>query len=188
MRRKDTHGPLSVQAIAGTHVVLLGMNLPEHECPGLLGFALRRHDHTEGEVYWLSAYKTFASVEPHPARGVVYSTRHHPIQGFTWSDFSAKPGYDYTYEVVALRGTPTRPEESERVQVKVRTETAKVAGSVHPVHFNRGAAASQEYVRRFGDKAPEDVGPAAFDWLSRGAAESIADFIGRALGPGWGLR
>jgi len=32
------------------------------------------------------------------------------------------------------------------------------------------------------------VGPAAFDWLSRGAAEAIRDFIARATGPGWGLR
>ena len=40
----------------------------------------------------------------------------------------------------------------------------------------------------FGDKRPEEVGPAAFTWLSRGAAESIADFIGRAVGAGWGLR
>src|SRR5205823_4499843 len=83
---------------------LLGMNLPEQDCPGRLAFATRRHDHTDGEVYWLSAYKTFASVEPHPAQGVSYSTRRHPIQGFTWSDFSAKPGYDYTYEIVGLRG------------------------------------------------------------------------------------
>ena len=56
------------------------------------------------------------------------------------------------------------------------------------MHFNRGAAASQEYTRLFGDKRPDEVGPAAFTWLSRGAAESIADFIGRAVGPGWGLR
>lgn len=56
------------------------------------------------------------------------------------------------------------------------------------MHFNRGAAASQEYTRLFGDKRPDQVGPAAFTWLSRGAAESIADFIGRAAGPGWGLR
>ena len=56
------------------------------------------------------------------------------------------------------------------------------------MHFNRGAAASQEYTRLFGDKRPEDVGPAAFTWLSRGAGESIADFIGRAVGPDWGLR
>jgi hypothetical protein len=65
MRNKEQKGNLSVQAIAGTHVVLLGMDLPEQDCPGLLGFALRREDHTEGEKYWLSGYKTFASVEPY---------------------------------------------------------------------------------------------------------------------------
>src|SRR5437016_1638243 len=57
MRNKEQKGDLSVQAIAGTHVVLLGMDLPEQKCPGLLGFALRREDHTEGEKYWLSGYK-----------------------------------------------------------------------------------------------------------------------------------
>src|SRR6266481_2627018 len=186
MRNKKRTGDLSVQTIAGTHVVLLGMDLPELKCPGLLGFALRREDHTEGEKYWLSGYKTFASVEPSPPPGIFYSTRQHPIQGFTWSDFSAKPEHDYTYEVFALRGAPASPEESEKVAVKIATETEH--GRTHHVHFNRGAAASQEYTRRFGDKRPEQVGPAAFEWLSRGAAESIADFIGRAVGSGWGLR
>ena len=73
MRNKETKGNLSVQAIAGTHVVLLGIDLPEQDCPGLLGFALRREDHTEGEKYWLSGYKTFKSVEPFPPQG--YSTQ-----------------------------------------------------------------------------------------------------------------
>jgi phosphatidylserine/phosphatidylglycerophosphate/cardiolipin synthase-like enzyme len=186
MRNKEKKGDLSVQAIAGTHVVLLGMDLPEQKCPGLLGVALRREDHTEGEKYWLSGYKTFKSVEPYPPPGVLYSTRQHPIQGFTWSDFSAKPDHDYTYEVVALRGAPTSPQASEKVAVKIRTESEH--GRTHHVHFNRGAAASQEYTRRFGDRRPEQVGPAAFAWLSRGAAEAIADFISRAVGPGWGLR
>jgi hypothetical protein len=186
MRKKEQKGDLSVQAIAGTHVVLLGIDLPEPNCPGLLGFALRREDHTEGEKYWLSGYKTFKSVEPSPPPGILYSTRQHPIQGFTWSDFSAKPEHDYTYEVVALRGTPANPEQSERVAVDIRTESEH--GRTHHVHFNRGAAASQEYTRRFGDKRPEQVGPAAFTWLSRGAAESIANFIGRAVDSNWGLR
>jgi hypothetical protein len=114
MRNKEQNGNLSVQAIARTHVVLLGMDLPEQNCPGLLGFALRRADHTEGEKYWLSGYKTFQSVEPYPAPGVLYLTRRHPVQGFTWSDFSAKPEHNYTYEVFALRGTPASPQESAR--------------------------------------------------------------------------
>jgi hypothetical protein len=91
---------------------------------------------------------------------MLYSTRQHPIQGFTWSDFSAKPEHDYTYEVFALRGTPANPQASEKVAVKIRTESEH--GRTHHVHFNRGAAASQEYTRLFGDKRPEDVGPAAF--------------------------
>jgi phosphatidylserine/phosphatidylglycerophosphate/cardiolipin synthase-like enzyme len=186
MRNKEQKGELSVQAIAGTHVVLLGMDLPEQDCPGLLGFALRREDHTEGEKYWLSGYKTFASVEPFPPPGILYSTRQHPIQGFTWSDLSAKPEHDYTYEVFALRGTPASLQEAERVAVKIRTESEH--GRTHHVHFNRGAAASQEYTRLFGDKRPDQVGRAAFIWLSRGAAESIADFIGRAVDSAWGLR
>ena len=186
MRNKKTNGDLSVQAIAGTHVVLLGIDFPQQNCPGLLGFALRREDHTEGEKYWLSGYKTFKTVEPFPPPGMLYSTRQHPIQGFTWSDFSAKPEHDYTYEVFALTGTPANPEEADNVAVKIRTESEH--GRTHHVHFNRGAAASQEYTRLFGDKRPDEVGPAAFTWLSRGAAESIADFVGRAVGPGWGLR
>lgn len=188
MRNRQENGQLSVQAIAGTHVVLLGINLPRTKCSGLLGFAIRREDHTEGEIYWLSGYKTFASVVPDPAPGVQYSTRRHPIQGFTWSDFSAKPGYDYTYEVVAMRGTPSALEEAERVSVKISTESESPSGSKHHVHFNRGAAASQEYARRFCDKRPEEVGQAAFDWLSRGAAEAIRHFIERAADEGWGLR
>lgn len=188
MRSKQESDQLSVQAIAGTHVVLLGMNLPQAKCSGLLGFAIRRHDHTEGEIYWLSGYKTFASVEPQPAPGVLYSTRYHPIQGFTWSDFSAKPGYDYTYEVVALRGSPSAPKEAEHVSVEVRTESESVPGSKHHVYFNRGAAASQEYTRRFGDKRPDEVGQAAYDWLSRGVAEAIQHFIERATNASWGLR
>ncbi len=188
MRKKEERDDLSVQAIAGTHVVLLGMNLPQTKCPGLLGFAIRRHDHTEGERYWLKGYKTFESAVPHPAEGVLYSTRKYPIQGFTWSDYSAKPGYDYTYEVVALRESPSNPKEAERLEVKVRTEDEDLPGSTHHVHFNRGVAASQEYTRRFGNKSPDEVGPAAFDWLSRGAAEAIKGFIKRATGPDWGLR
>ncbi len=188
MRNRQESELLSVQAVAGTHVVLLGINLPKTKCPGLLGFAIRRQDHTEGENYWLSGYKTFASVVPDPAQGVAYSTRQHPIQGFSWSDFSAKPGYDYTYEVVALRGSPADPAESERVSVKIRTESEAASASKHHVHFNRGAAASQEYTRRFGDKRPAEVGQAAFDWLSRGAAEAIRHFIERAVDEGWGLR
>jgi len=64
MRNKAQKANLSVHPIAGAHAVLLGMHLPKQKCPRLLGFALRRADHTEGEKYWLSGYKIFAGLEP----------------------------------------------------------------------------------------------------------------------------
>jgi hypothetical protein len=67
MRNKKQKGDLSVQAIAGTHAVLSGIDLPEQKCPRLLGFALRREDPTDGKKHWLSGYKSFASIEPSPA-------------------------------------------------------------------------------------------------------------------------
>lgn len=188
MRNKVKKGNFSVNAVSGTYVVMLGMDLPERDCKGLLGFALRRHDHTEDEKYWLSGYKTFNSVEPNPVNGMLYSTRKHPIQGFGWSDYSAKPGHKYTYEVVALRNNPARPDESERIEVNINTESEITTGNAHNVYFNRGASASQEYTRRYGDKRPEEIGQTAYDWLSRGAAEAIRDFINRAQGRGWSIR
>jgi phosphatidylserine/phosphatidylglycerophosphate/cardiolipin synthase-like enzyme len=188
MRKKNENKGLSVMAISGTHVVLLGINLSENQCKGLLGFAIRRHDHTENEVYWLKGYKTFESVEPEPAPGLQFPTCKHPIQDFGWSDFSAKPGYSYTYEIVALRGEPNDPKPSEKVRVKIKTESESVPKSKHSIHFNRGAAASQEYTRRFNGQSPKKVGASAFAWLSRGAAEAIEQFIGRAADQDWGLR
>ena len=35
-----------------------------------------------------------------------FSLRQHPVQGFQWGDYSAKPEHDYTYRVVALGGAP----------------------------------------------------------------------------------
>src|SRR5262245_3072205 len=45
--RTRAAGGLSVHGIAGTYVVLLGFNMPEGECDGLLGFSIHRTDHTE---------------------------------------------------------------------------------------------------------------------------------------------
>jgi hypothetical protein len=61
--------------------------------------------------------------------------------------------------------------------VNVTTESPSDTG--HCVYFNRGNAASQEYIRRFGNVAPNkaDNPQAVFDWLSRGSYEALVDFI-----------
>jgi hypothetical protein len=141
MRRKHTSQGLAVRAIAGTHAVLLAMDYPEARCPGLLGFGIHRTDHTEEEAYWLSGTKVFPSADPGLAPGSQVPTRDHPIQDFSWGDYSAKPGHTYTYRVAAFKGTPGAPVPVAQVKVKVTAESP--AGGDHDIYFNRGTGASQ---------------------------------------------
>lgn len=186
--RKSSKG-LTVQAIAGTHVVLLAMDMKKDACPGHMGFAIHRTDHSEGEAYWLRGSKTFKSTDPRLFAGSTHSTRAHPVQGFTWSDFTAKPGHRYTYRVEALMGPPDALTPFKTVALEVATESEQ--GGNHHVYFNRGAAASQEYARRYGSSAslanaPDD--DPRWAWLSRGAHEAIHAFMARATDSSFALR
>ncbi len=176
MRTSKTVNGLKVQAIAGTYVVILGFDLPESSCEGLLGFSIHRTDHTEDERYYLSGMKAFALTDPGFPAGSLYSTKSHPIQSFQWADYSAKPNHKYTFTITALKGSPDKLIPFAETAVKVTTESPESGN--HDVYFNRGSAASQEYVRRFGDKPPEDVpNNKAFEWLSRGLYEALEEYI-----------
>lgn len=87
-------GGLEARGIAGTFVVLLAFNCTREYCKGLLGFAIQRKDHENGEVIWLRGLKKFDL--PHADDGEDVSTRHHPIQKFHWGDYTTKPGRTYT--------------------------------------------------------------------------------------------
>ena len=188
MRARNIQHGLTVQAIAGSHVVLLGINMKRADCEGLLGFAIHRTDHSEEEARWMEGMKTFEETDPGFVPGSKYPTNRHPIQGFTWSDFSAKPGRAYTYRIRALQGTSTNLRKLSEVAIDVTTESEE--GGNHDVFFNRGAAASQEYARRFGNQTPDESNPGdkRWAWLSRGAMEAIAAFTARAKNSSWGLR
>lgn len=184
--RASDHG-LAAQAIAGTHTVLLGFDLANPT--GCLGFGIHRTDHTEDEAYWLRGMKTFASVVPHPASGMDFSLGEHPIQGFQWGDYTAKPEHDYTYRVVAFGGQPGKPVALEEVSVDVSTEQED--DGVHGIWFNRGVAGSQAFVKRFGLYTPPvdaDEDHPAFAWLSRGLGEAFVRLVSRAADNSWGLR
>jgi phosphatidylserine/phosphatidylglycerophosphate/cardiolipin synthase-like enzyme len=185
MRIKNTSDRLSVQAIGGSHVVLLGWDFPRENCDGLLGFAIHRTDPTEEEAGWLRGLKTFEETDPGFVAGSTYSTREHPVQSFIWADYSAKPGRLYGYRVLALKGSPTALEPVAQTAVQVRTESPE--GGLNDVHFNRGVAASQEYARRFGNRRPDAIGRPAFAWLSRGLFEAMMEFVA-SCGPGDALR
>lgn len=179
MRASKTSGGLKVNAIAGTYVVTFGLDFPEDECAGLLGFSFHRFDHTENEAYYLEAMKCFAETDPGFPAGSHYPTSRHPIQSFQWADYSAKPDHRYTYTITALTGTPRDLKPHAAVEIEVQTESPE--GSDQDVYFNRGVAASQEYVARFGDRKPKDVqNGQAWVWLSRGLYEALEAFIASA--------
>lgn len=187
MRIKAKQDGLTVHAIAGSYVVLLGMNLTKTALKGCLGFAIERIDHTENERYWLRGFKTFretadSSLPP----GTLFTTLEQPIQAFQWSDFTAKPGYDYTYRVVPLRGKPKNLTQGTPVEIRIQTEREDLG--THVIFFNRGVAGSQAYARKFKNQSPEKVGKPAFDWLSRGLVEGLEAFIGQAKNARFSLR
>lgn len=188
MRARKTTDGLTVQATAGSYVVLLGMNLKKADCRGLLGFGIHRTDHQNEEAYWLEGSKCFVDTNPGFEPPAKYPTNEQPLQEFRWSDFTTKPGRKYTYRVVALYGTPEKLEPKREVSVAITTESEE--GGNHDIYFNRGAAASQEYARRFGNKRPDQTNPddPRWDWLSRGAMEAILDFVARAKDGDYGLR
>jgi phosphatidylserine/phosphatidylglycerophosphate/cardiolipin synthase-like enzyme len=188
MRNRAVSGPLSARAIAGTHVVLLGLDLPEPDTTGLLGFAVQRFDPIENERYWLRGMKVFEETSAGIAPGSPVSLLEHPVQSFQWGDYTAKPGRDYEYRVVALYGKPKNLKIRHDVSVAVSTEP--VDSGRHAVHFNRGVAGSQAYVQKFGNRVPreDDRSDPAYDWLSRGLEEALLEFIATATGPDFALR
>jgi len=186
MRARVTNGTLTVQAVAGTYTVLLGMSLSRRT--GILGFAIHRTDHTEGDCYWLRGLKTFASVVPNPEPGQSFGLNRHPVQSFQWGDYTAKPGHRYTYRVVALGGTPDHLIERAEASVVVTAELPNAG--VHGIWFNRGVAASQAFRNRFGHSPLTDVPDSdpRMKWLSRGLGEAFLETVAGAGDGTWALR
>ncbi|MDL2408501.1 phospholipase D-like domain-containing protein [Rhizobium calliandrae] len=186
MRARVEKNGLIAQAVAGTYVVLIGWDIKDQLIrQGLLGFAIQRTDHTENEIAWLRGMKTFPGSDPLPLGGNA-SSHEQPFQSFQWADYAAKPGHNYTYRLVAMKGAPGTLVDANEISIDIATEPEW--GEDHSVFFNRGAIASQEYAKRFQNKPPNEAGPAAYIWLSRGLLEAILAFIGQATGPEFALR
>lgn len=180
MRKKSSDGDLTVNAIAGAFVVFFGMNIPKSKTSKFLGFAIKRKNHQTGETTWMKGMKTFEETDPNDSIGSDYSSRQHPFQTFQWADYTVTPGLKYSYSIIALRGTASNLTESETVNINITTESEDL--NTHAIFFNRGAAASQEYTRRFQNKKPSVIGAAAYNWLSRGLYEALTAFLKQANG------
>jgi len=184
MRTRVTSGNLTVQAIAGTYVVILAMDVGAGAEAGLLGFGIERLDHESGEKRALSNFLLFAENDED---GADHSSAVNPIQAFQWCDYEATPGRKYTYTVTSKYGTPGALEDRDAVTAEVTTENPDEG--THGIYFNRGAAGWQAYERHFKGDDPDQVPRrAAYEWLSRGLEEALLAFIAKADGKGWGLR
>lgn len=180
MRSPDVTDDLTALAVAGTHSVLLGLDVKPQARDGLLGFAIQRTHNRQQE--WLPNFLRFAHNDrPDGPIG----SNDNPIQAFQWGDYGVEPGQLLTYRVFTVRGTPELPRlGAHPVTLKVRTERSD--DGRHGIYFNRGVAGSQAYARKFGRESPLRV-PEARTWLSRGLEEGALEFIGRAQGAGWAL-
>ncbi len=195
MRQRNKNAGITVHAIAGTEVVLLGLNATQKAARGLLGFNIWKRGGRARKARALGGGRDFENV----------ASETPVIQGFQWSDYVVDPKTTYTYRVVPVYGTPGAPRPGEAVEVTVKTEDP--ADKTHAVYFNRGVAGSQAYSRRFGEYRrwykveqfgraswkeflkPEDVPDReAYKWLSRGLEEAMLGFIHQARGPEYSLR
>ncbi|MBS0521009.1 MAG: hypothetical protein JSR90_20070, partial [Proteobacteria bacterium] len=185
MRVSAENKRVRVKAIAGTHVVLMAMDVSESARAGLRGFAIKR-GLDGGPQTWLKGIKYFKDTVPHPNPGDEYSSREQPLQSFLWSDYAAAPGRKYDFTIVPLYGEPKFLQERDALSFSIGTE-AEDDGH-HGVWFNRGAIASHAFATEFHNKQltdamVNDVGDdgALHDpevaWLSRGLAEACLRYI-----------
>lgn len=185
MRKKSTSGSLTIRAIAGTHVVVLGMSVDPTARKGLMGFAIERLDKETGEKRHLPNFLLFE--ENDKGSRSSHSSERNPIQAFQWSDYTAKPGHSYIFTVIARYGKPKALRDGDAVTLEVTTEEADRGR--HAIFFNRGTAGWQAYQREFGKRDPDQIADrAGYKWLSRGLEEALLAFLAQAEGKGWAIR
>jgi phosphatidylserine/phosphatidylglycerophosphate/cardiolipin synthase-like enzyme len=174
-----------LKAIAGTHVVLMAMNMDAATRQGLRGFAIKRGVAGKPQT-WLTGIKYFPALVPTPVVGATYPSRQQPFQTFLWSDYGADPNTRYDFTIVALYGDLDAMEERHTLPFSITTEPDFADG--HGVFFNRGAIASHAFATDFHNKTlTEEMANNVSDdgklldgeaqWLSRGLAEACLAYI-----------
>lgn len=184
MRNFIANDDISIHAVAGTHVVILGFNVSEAARKKLLGFIVERIDITnDNEHRYLYGGPGF----PEDMGFKPDETLEALLQVFSWSDFSVKPNQDYNYVLTPVYGELEKPEYRDSVTVTISTEDE--SSGIHAIYFNRGAAASNAYATRFDNLPPDEVpNNEAYEWLSRGLEEALLAFIAKANDINCGLR
>jgi hypothetical protein len=194
MRKLEQGQVLNVRAIGGSYVVTLAWDFAEgqdHKRTGLLGFAIERSEIKDGNVierYYLRGIKRFKFKDEGLAPGTPMPTSEHPVQSFQWGDYTAKAATIYRFKVTPVYGKPKLLEldEASSTTVEIMTEAEEGGAAAdnggragHNIYFNRGAAGSQAFARKFGKVKIDENKPLSdpMVWLSRGLFEALTDFI-----------
>ena len=185
MRITKANDHLRVKAIAGTHVVLMALDMDEDVRKGLRGFAIKR-GRTGQPLEWLRGIKYFEALVPDHKQGDDFPSRDQPFQTFLWSDYRALPATQYDFTIVALSGDLHAFEERHTLEFSITTEPED--DKTHGVWFNRGTIASHAFETTFHNKRltkamtdnVSDDGKLLdpeTQWLSRGLAEACLRYI-----------
>jgi phosphatidylserine/phosphatidylglycerophosphate/cardiolipin synthase-like enzyme len=191
MRVKVTSNGVTVNAISGTNVISLGMNLSDAARPGCLGFSIYRRDlsNPTDKGNYLEGKKTFKETSQDIKPGGSVSSHKDPYQTFQWGDYTVEPGHEYLYKVSLFKGDPINHVHGNPVELRIVAEPE--TNEKHSIYFNRGAAGSQLYANRFHNVPPNKLTGQdqidAYQWLSRGLLEGFIAFIRRAQGNAYGL-
>src|SRR6266404_3781092 len=123
MRVHGAADDLSVQAIAGTHVVLFGFNLPKAKTKDLLGFALKRTDKSRpnSQPFYLPNFLLLKANDK--GQKPDHSSSSNPFQEFVWGDYTLAPDEQYEYLVEARYGTPEALETRASLTLTIKTES-----------------------------------------------------------------
>lgn len=187
MRAKASKDGLTLRVITGTSNALLAMDLSDAKRQGCLGFTIERTDLDTGDRRWLPNMLRFPS-DPDPKS---VTAARAPLQTFRWGDYTIEAGKRYRYRAIARYGSAAdilsegrkaeKPGSFEAISggavIEVKAENSRDEHTA--VFFNRGAAASEVYVRKFGNNDPSKI-PDALVWLSRGLEEAILAFMAKA--------
>ena len=201
MRVRNSNDTLSVHAIAGTHVVLLGFDVKDYDKKSpedmlsaltldntntptrsmFVGFAINRQDCSTKE-----------------------SVSFNVIQKFHYGDYTVLPGKRYEYTIrKMIKGQSNSSISGSSIQVLITTEDP--TQGTHGIYFNRGVAGSAAYNAKFGSEAKyhlvhkfgtplqrKIINPRmitdpvkskeALSWLSRGLEEALVNFISQSKG------
>jgi len=178
MRLRNNTNGVSLHVIAGTHVVLLCLDVDVTARKELLGFTLKRKDVSTGKEIILKGFKEFEKEGKEDDVNI--------IQAFLWGDYTAEPNTDYEYSATPVYGTPINKRNGDVITIKITTEDPN--SGTHGDFFNRGTV-GQAYARKFDNKSPDKIpNNEAYKWLSRGLEEAMIAFIGEAKGEDYSLR